>query len=41
MSVMNRAMSEYRAGNALYDVVLNNTDPLYIMATSVSFTTRT
>jgi len=32
MSVMNRAMSEYRAGNALYDVVLNNTDPLYIMA---------
>jgi len=32
MSVMNRAMSEYRAGNPLYDVVLNNTDPLYIMA---------
>ena len=32
MSVMNRAMSEYRAGNTLYDVVLNNTDPLYIMA---------
>ena len=33
MSVMNRAMSEYRAGNALYDVVLNNSDPLYIMHT--------
>src|SRR5262245_40032400 len=32
MSVMNRAMSEYRAGNPLYDVVLNNRDPLYIMA---------
>ena len=32
MSVMNRSMSEYRAGNPLYDVVLNNTDPLYIMA---------
>jgi iron(III) transport system substrate-binding protein len=32
MSVMNRAMSEYRAGNPLYDVVLNNTDPLLIMA---------
>jgi iron(III) transport system substrate-binding protein len=31
MSVMNRAMSEYRAGNVLYDVVLNNSDPLYIM----------
>jgi spermidine/putrescine-binding protein len=30
-SVMNRAMSEYRAGNVLYDVVLNNSDPLYIM----------
>jgi iron(III) transport system substrate-binding protein len=33
MSVMNRAMSEYRAGNPLYDVVLNNRDPLYIMHT--------
>src|SRR5215471_18605023 len=33
MSVMNRAMTEYRAGNPLYDVVLNNRDPLYIMHT--------
>jgi iron(III) transport system substrate-binding protein len=33
MSVMNRAMSEQRAGNPLYDVVLNNRDPLYIMHT--------
>jgi iron(III) transport system substrate-binding protein len=32
MSVMNRSMSEYRAGSPLYDVVLNNTDPLLIMA---------
>src|SRR4249920_3186800 len=32
MSVMNRAMTEYRAGNPLYDVVLNNSDPLVIMA---------
>lgn len=32
MSVMNRSMSEYRAGNRLYDVVLNNSDPLLIMA---------
>ena len=32
MSVMNRAMSEYRAGNPLYDIVLNNSDPLLIMA---------
>jgi iron(III) transport system substrate-binding protein len=32
MSVMNRSMSEYRAGKALYDVVLNNSDPLLIMA---------
>src|SRR4249920_3574876 len=32
MSVMNRSMSEYRAGNPLYDVVLNNSDPLLIMA---------
>lgn len=32
MSVMNRSMSEYRAGNPLYDVVLNNSDPLAIMA---------
>src|ERR1700730_16886590 len=31
MSVMNRAMSEYRAGNPIYDVVLNNSDPLNIM----------
>jgi iron(III) transport system substrate-binding protein len=29
---MNRAMTEYRAGNPLYDVVLNNSDPLVIMA---------
>src|SRR5688500_19741976 len=28
MSVMNRSMSEYRAGNPIYDVVLNNSDPL-------------
>ena len=32
MSVMNRAMTEYRAGNPLFDVVLNNSDPLVIMA---------
>jgi iron(III) transport system substrate-binding protein len=32
MSVMNRSMSEYRAGNPLYDIVLNNSDPLSIMA---------
>jgi len=32
MSVMNRAMTEYRAGNPIYDVVLNNSDPLVIMA---------
>jgi len=32
MGVMNRAMTEFRAGNSLYDVVLNNTDPLVIMA---------
>jgi len=32
MSVMNRAMTEYRAGNPAYDIVLNNTDPLMIMA---------
>jgi iron(III) transport system substrate-binding protein len=32
MSVMNRAITEYRAGNPLYDVVLNNSDPLVIMA---------
>ena len=32
MSVMNRSMSEYRAGNPGYDVVLNNSDPLVIMA---------
>jgi iron(III) transport system substrate-binding protein len=32
MSVMNRAMSEYRGGKPLYDVVLNNSDPLLIMA---------
>jgi iron(III) transport system substrate-binding protein len=32
MSVMNRSMSEYRAGSPLYDVVLNNSDPLLIMA---------
>ena len=33
MSVMNRAMSEYRAGSPIYDVLLNNRDPLYIMHT--------
>src|SRR5229473_6055511 len=33
MSVMNRAMSEYRAGSPIYDVLLNNRDPLYIMNT--------
>ena len=32
MSVMNRAMTEYRAGNPAYDIVLNNSDPLMIMA---------
>jgi iron(III) transport system substrate-binding protein len=32
MSVMNRAMTEYRAGKPGYDVVLNNSDPLVIMA---------
>ena len=32
MSVMNRAMTEYRAGSPLFDVVLNNSDPLVIMA---------
>jgi iron(III) transport system substrate-binding protein len=32
MSVMNRAMTEYRAGKPLFDVVLNNSDPLVIMA---------
>ena len=32
MSVMNRAMTEYRAGTPLFDVVLNNSDPLVIMA---------
>jgi iron(III) transport system substrate-binding protein len=32
MSVMNRAMSEYRAGKPGYDVVLNNSDPLLIMS---------
>jgi len=32
MGVMNRAITEYRAGNPLYDVVLNNSDPLVIMA---------
>jgi iron(III) transport system substrate-binding protein len=32
MSVMNRSMSEYRAGTPLYDVVLNNSEPLLIMA---------
>lgn len=32
MSVMNRAMTEYRAGNPAYDIVLNNSDPLVIMA---------
>jgi len=32
MSVMNRSMSEYRAGSPLYDIVLNNSDPLLIMA---------
>jgi len=31
MSVMNRSMTEYRAGNPIYDVVLNNSDPLLIM----------
>ena len=33
MSVMKRSMGEYRAGNPLFDVVLNNSDPLLIMAT--------
>ena len=32
MSVMNRSMMEYRAGKPLYDVLLNNSDPLLIMA---------
>lgn len=32
MSVMNRSMAEYRAGSPLFDVVLNNSDPLLIMA---------
>src|SRR5687768_14926298 len=32
MSVMNRSMGEYRAGKPLFDVVLNNSDPLLIMA---------
>jgi len=32
MAVMNRAMTEYRAGNPQFDVVLNNSDPLVIMA---------
>lgn len=32
MAVMNRAMTEYRAGNPAFDVVLNNSDPLVIMA---------
>jgi iron(III) transport system substrate-binding protein len=32
MSVMNRSMSEYRAGAPLYDIVMNNSDPLVIMA---------
>ncbi len=32
MSVMNRAMTEYRAGKPGYDVLLNNSDPLVIMA---------
>ena len=32
MSVMNRSMSEYRAGTPLYDIVMNNSDPLVIMA---------
>ena len=32
MSVMNRSMGEYRAGNPLYDIVLNSSDPLLIMA---------
>jgi iron(III) transport system substrate-binding protein len=32
MSVMNRSMSEYRAGSPLFDIVLNNSDPLLIMA---------
>ena len=32
MSVMNRAMTEYRAGNPQYDIVLNSSDPLVIMA---------
>ncbi|HET9883787.1 MAG TPA: extracellular solute-binding protein [Candidatus Binatia bacterium] len=31
MSVMIRSMGEYRAGNPIYDVVLNNSDPLLIM----------
>jgi iron(III) transport system substrate-binding protein len=31
MSVMNRSMSEYRAGNPIYDIVLNNSDPLLNM----------
>jgi iron(III) transport system substrate-binding protein len=31
MSVMNCSMSEHRAGNPIYDVVLNNSDPLLIM----------
>ena len=30
--VMNRSMSEYRAGAPLYDIVMNNSDPLVIMA---------
>ena len=32
MSVMNRSMSEYRAAAPLYDIVMNNSDPLVIMA---------
>ena len=32
MSVMNRSMSEYRAGAPLFDIVMNNSDPLVIMA---------
>jgi iron(III) transport system substrate-binding protein len=32
MSVMNRAMTEYRAGSPICDIVLNNSDPLVIMA---------
>src|SRR6185295_16694381 len=32
MSVMNPSMSEYRAGAPLYDIVMNNSDPLVIMA---------